>query len=82
MSTNDIYQAAAKLWEPWLKPEALVTLREGKRIVFRTWELVLGLLIRPLGAWYYYAFAFCIVFNLYKHVHIDNPSRTHNNLIQ
>nr|XP_029487155.1 acid sphingomyelinase-like phosphodiesterase 3a [Oncorhynchus nerka] len=28
-STNDIYQAAAKLWEPWLKPEALVTLREG-----------------------------------------------------
>ncbi|CAB1342803.1 unnamed protein product [Coregonus sp. 'balchen'] len=28
-ATNDIYQAAAKLWEPWLKPEALVTLREG-----------------------------------------------------
>ncbi|CAB1340242.1 unnamed protein product [Coregonus sp. 'balchen'] len=27
-STNDIYQAAAKLWEPWLKPEALVTQRE------------------------------------------------------
>ncbi|KAM4633590.1 cyclic GMP-AMP phosphodiesterase SMPDL3A [Polymixia lowei] len=28
-STNTIYQAAAKLWEPWLQPEALLTLREG-----------------------------------------------------
>ncbi|KAJ8009014.1 hypothetical protein DPEC_G00084440 [Dallia pectoralis] len=28
-STNEIYQAAARLWEPWLKPEALDTLREG-----------------------------------------------------
>ncbi|KAL0967388.1 hypothetical protein UPYG_G00251600 [Umbra pygmaea] len=28
-STNEIYQSAAKLWEPWLKPEALATLREG-----------------------------------------------------
>lgn len=81
-STNDIYQAAAKLWEPWLKPEALVTLREGKLLVFRTWELVLCLLIRPLSAWYYYAFAYCIVFNLHKHFHIDNPCRTHNTLIQ
>ncbi|KAK2864275.1 hypothetical protein Q7C36_003429 [Tachysurus vachellii] len=26
---NDIYQAAAKLWSPWLQPEALVTLRKG-----------------------------------------------------
>ncbi|XP_030626479.1 cyclic GMP-AMP phosphodiesterase SMPDL3A [Chanos chanos] len=28
-STNAIYQAAAKLWEPWLNAEALGTLREG-----------------------------------------------------
>ncbi|KAG7460996.1 hypothetical protein MATL_G00204920 [Megalops atlanticus] len=29
VSTNEIYQAAASLWEPWLKPEALLTLRNG-----------------------------------------------------
>ncbi|KAL4649111.1 acid sphingomyelinase-like phosphodiesterase 3a [Arapaima gigas] len=29
VSTNEIYQAAADLWQPWLKPEALKTLREG-----------------------------------------------------
>ncbi|XP_029903612.1 cyclic GMP-AMP phosphodiesterase SMPDL3A isoform X2 [Myripristis murdjan] len=28
-STNAIYQAAAKLWAPWLEPEALLTLSEG-----------------------------------------------------
>lgn len=28
-STNAIYQAAAKLWAPWLQAEALSTLREG-----------------------------------------------------
>ncbi|KAK0154893.1 Acid sphingomyelinase-like phosphodiesterase 3a [Merluccius polli] len=28
-STNTIYQAAAKLWAPWLQAEALGTLREG-----------------------------------------------------
>ncbi|XP_062323253.1 acid sphingomyelinase-like phosphodiesterase 3a isoform X1 [Osmerus eperlanus] len=28
-STNAIYQAAAKLWQPWLKPSSLQTLREG-----------------------------------------------------
>ncbi|KAG7316394.1 hypothetical protein KOW79_019935 [Hemibagrus wyckioides] len=26
---NDIYEAAAKFWSPWLQPEALVTLRKG-----------------------------------------------------
>lgn len=29
-STNAIYQAAAKLWQPWLKPSSLQTLREGR----------------------------------------------------
>ncbi|KAF7650457.1 hypothetical protein LDENG_00125830 [Lucifuga dentata] len=28
-STNDIYQAAAKLWQPWLDSEALITLSQG-----------------------------------------------------
>lgn len=28
--TSKVYQAAADLWEPWLIPEALKTLREGK----------------------------------------------------
>uniref|UniRef100_A0AAY4EQP9 Acid sphingomyelinase-like phosphodiesterase n=1 Tax=Denticeps clupeoides TaxID=299321 RepID=A0AAY4EQP9_9TELE len=28
-TTNEIYQAVAKLWMPWLKPEALATLRQG-----------------------------------------------------
>ncbi|XP_076128668.1 cyclic GMP-AMP phosphodiesterase SMPDL3A [Alosa pseudoharengus] len=28
-TTNEIYQAVAKLWAGWLKPEALATLREG-----------------------------------------------------
>ncbi|XP_012684764.1 acid sphingomyelinase-like phosphodiesterase 3a [Clupea harengus] len=28
-STNEIYQALAKLWAGWLEPEALATLREG-----------------------------------------------------
>ncbi|KAJ8396251.1 hypothetical protein AAFF_G00021180 [Aldrovandia affinis] len=29
MVTNEIYQAVANLWEPWLRPEALTTLRKG-----------------------------------------------------
>ncbi|XP_023652984.1 cyclic GMP-AMP phosphodiesterase SMPDL3A [Paramormyrops kingsleyae] len=29
VSTSKVYQAAADLWEPWLIPEALKTLREG-----------------------------------------------------
>ncbi|CAK6980413.1 acid sphingomyelinase-like phosphodiesterase 3a [Scomber scombrus] len=28
-STNAIYKAAAQLWEPWLQPEALLTLSQG-----------------------------------------------------
>ncbi|KAM6964925.1 cyclic GMP-AMP phosphodiesterase SMPDL3A [Aplochiton taeniatus] len=28
-STNAIYQAVAKIWEPWLQPDSLVTLKEG-----------------------------------------------------
>lgn len=28
-STNTIYQAVAKIWEPWLQPHSLLTLREG-----------------------------------------------------
>ncbi|XP_015215223.2 cyclic GMP-AMP phosphodiesterase SMPDL3A [Lepisosteus oculatus] len=29
VSTNKIYQAVSDLWEPWLQPEALETLRKG-----------------------------------------------------
>ncbi|XP_061098949.1 acid sphingomyelinase-like phosphodiesterase 3a [Conger conger] len=29
IATNEIYQAVAKLWEPWLQPESLTTLRKG-----------------------------------------------------
>ncbi|KAI1897483.1 hypothetical protein AGOR_G00083740 [Albula goreensis] len=29
IATNEIYLAVAKLWEPWLKSEALTTLRKG-----------------------------------------------------
>ncbi|XP_035277832.1 acid sphingomyelinase-like phosphodiesterase 3a [Anguilla anguilla] len=29
VATDEIYQAVAKLWEPWLQPEALPTLRRG-----------------------------------------------------
>ncbi|XP_062857098.1 acid sphingomyelinase-like phosphodiesterase 3a [Trichomycterus rosablanca] len=29
VKNNDIYEAAAKLWGPWLLPEALATLRKG-----------------------------------------------------
>lgn len=29
VNENDIYQAVARLWSPWLQPEAVVTLRKG-----------------------------------------------------
>lgn len=31
-STNAIYQAAARLWKPWLQQEALSTLSRGEEV--------------------------------------------------